>query len=148
MQILTYARRIFSWFYGTSVFNVVRVVDALASTATAEIPVGVAVNASKLVKAYYLPGAALTADDTDYATITVSRYTAAGGSKTTIASLTTETTAGGGTDDWTAKVPVALTLSASTDIAAGALITYEVAKEGSGVALPAGSLVLVLSDAR
>lgn len=146
MQILTYARRIFSWFYGTSVFNVVRVVDALASTATAEIPVGVAVNASKIVKAYYLPGAALTADDTDYATITVSRYTAAGGSKTTIATVTTKIT--GGTGDWTAKVPVAITLSADNAVAAGALITYEVAKEGSGVALPAGSLVLVLSDAR
>lgn len=148
MQILTYARRIFSWFYGTMVFNVVRAVDATAGTATSEIAVGVAPNKSKLVKAYYLPGSALTADDADYATITVSRYTAAGGSKTTIATITTETTGGGGTGNWTAKVPVTITLSADTDIAAGALVTYEVAKAGSGVALPAGSLVLVLSDAR
>ncbi|MBK8260227.1 MAG: hypothetical protein IPK80_02695 [Nannocystis sp.] len=133
-------------FFGALPFNIVRAVDGTAGTTTAEVAVGVAPNKSKLVKAYYLPGSALTANDTDYATITVSRYTAAGDSKTTIATVTTKIT--GGTGDWTAKVPVAITLSADNAVAAGALITYEVAKAGSGVALPAGSLVLVLSDAR
>jgi len=146
MQILTYARRIFAWFYGSLTFNVVRAVDGAAGTTTAEVAVGVSPQAGKLVKAYYVAAAGLTAHDTNYATITVSRYTAAGGSKTTIASITTQIT--GGSGNWTAFVPVPLTLAADNAIPAGALITYEVAKAASGVALPAGSLVLVTSDAR
>lgn len=146
MQIMTYARRIFAYFYGSQTFNVVRAVDGAAGTTTAEIAVGVCPQASKLVKAYYISAGTLTAHDTNYATITVSRYTAAGGSKTTIATVTTKIT--GGTGDWTACVPVPITIQADNAIPAGALITYEVAKAASGVAIPAGSLVLVTSDAR
>lgn len=146
MQIMTYARRIFAFFFGTQTFNVVRAVDGAANTATSEIAVGVCPQASKLVKAYYISAAGLTAHDTNYATITVSRYTAAGGSKTTIATVTTKIT--GGTGDWTALVPVPITIQADNAIPAGALITYEIAKAASGVAIPAGSLVLITSDAR
>lgn len=131
---------------GSLTFNVARAVDGAASTTTAEIAVGVSPRAGKLFRAYYLPSAGLTAHDTTYATITVSRYTAAGGSKTTIASMTTKIT--GGSGDWVAFVPEALTLAADVALEAGAIITYEIAKASTGVAVPAGSLVLVVSDAR
>lgn len=154
MQIMTYARRIFAMFVGTHTFEVQRAVDGAANTTTAETVVGYAVRApgnattSKVLKVLYLPGAALTADDTDYATITVSKYTAAGGSKTTVATATTAIT--GGTGNWTAFVPMEITLSATAAnliLQSGAMLTYEVAKAGSGVAIPAGKLVVVIGDA-
>lgn len=148
MQIMTYARRIFALFFGSLTYSVSRAQDAAASTTTAETVVGCSVQQGKLVRAYYVPAASLTASDTNYATITISRYTAAGGSKTTIASVTTMTTASGGSGNWTAFVPVPIPLASDAALQAPATITYEVAKAGSGVQLPAGSLVLVASDAR
>lgn len=148
MQIMTYARRIFAFFFGSLVFNINRAQDAAAGTTTAETVVGCTVQSGKIVRAYYVPAAGLTANDTNYATITISRYTAAGGSKTTVAQITTQTTGGGGTGNWTAFVPVPITLSSNTSLEAGATLTYEVAKAASGVQLPAGSLVVIASDAR
>jgi len=146
MQIMTYARRIFAFFLGSLTFNVVRAQDATAGTATAEAAIAMTVQKGKLVKAYYVPAGAVTAHDSNYATITISRYTAAGGSKTTVASITTKIT--GGSGNWTAFVPVEITLAADTALEAGACLTYEIAKAASGVQLPAGSLVLITSDAR
>lgn len=154
MQILTYAKRILALFIGTFAWEVQRVVDAAAADATAETVVGYVpkapgANAStaKVLRVYYLPGAALTAHDTDYATILVSKYTAAGASKTTVATITTKIT--GGSGNWTAFVPMEITLSATAAnliLASGAILTYEVSKAGNGVALPAGKLVVVLTD--
>lgn len=146
MQIMTYARRIFAYFLGSLAFNIPRAQDAAAGTTTAEAAVAMTVQKGKLVKAYYVPAGAVTAHDTNYATITVSRYTAAGGSKTTVASITTKIT--GGSGNWTAFVPVEITLATDTALEAGACLTYEIAKAASGVQLPAGSLVLITSDAR
>ena len=146
MQIMTYARRIFAYFLGSLAFNVPRAQDAAAGTTTAEAAVAMTVQKGKLVKAYYVPAGAVTAHDTNYATITISRYTAAGGSKTTVASITTKIT--GGSGNWTAFVPVEITLATDTALEAGACLTYEIAKAASGVQLPAGSLVLITSDAR
>lgn len=154
MQQLTEARNHLALFIGTFAWEVQRVVDAAASTATAETVVGFVpkapgANASlaKTLRVYYLPAAALTADDTNYATITVSKYTAAGASKTTVATVTTTITAGSG--DWVAFVPEEITLSATAAnliLESGAILTYEVSKAGTGVALPAGKLVVVLTD--
>lgn len=154
LQFLTIARNALSLFFGTLVFEVQRVVDGAANTTTAETVVGFVPKApganssrAKVLRVYYLPGAALTADDTDYATITVSKYTSAGGSKTTVATATTAIT--GGTGNWTAFVPMEITLSATAAnliLQSGAMLTYEVAKAGSGVAIPAGKLVVVLTD--
>lgn len=154
LQFLTIARNALSLFFGTLVLEVQRVVDGAAGTTTAETVVGFVpqapgANASKakMLRVYYLPGAALTAHDANYATITVSRYTAAGGSKTTVATATTKIT--GGTGDWTAFVPVEIALSATPAnliLESGSILTYEVAKAASGVAIPAGKLVVVLAD--
>jgi hypothetical protein len=155
MQIMTYARRIFALFVGSFSWDVLRVVDGAAGTTTSETVVGYVRKApggnatpAKVLRVYYLPAASLTAHDTNYATITVSKYTAAGGSKTTVASATTAIT--GGTGNWTAFVPMEITLSATAAnliLESGAILTYEVAKAASGVAIPAGKLVVVLTDA-
>lgn len=129
--------------------TVARAQDAAAATTTAETTFGVARLGTRLLSAYYQPAAALTADNTNYATITVSKRTSAGGTKTTIASVAT--TIAGGTGNWTAWAPVPITLSATTadlTIAAGSSITYEIAKAGTGVQLPAGTVVLIFGPAQ
>ena len=124
--------------------RVERATDAAASTVTSETVVAGVPRRTRVLFAYYVPAAALTADNTNYATITVSARDAAGGNKTTIASRTTQIT---GSGNWTAWVPVPLTVTAVTShVAAGGTITYEVAKAGTGVQLPAGSVFLVVSD--
>lgn len=153
MQILTYAKRIFALFFGAVVYEVARAQDAAAGTTTAETVVGCSLvnpanpaGTSKILRAYYVPAAGVTAHDTDYATITVSKYTAAGASKTTLAQLTTVTANG----DWTALVPKEITLTATLAnriLEPGAAITYEIAKAASGVQLPAGKVVVVVGDA-
>lgn len=117
--------------------------DGAASTATSETAVGMSVDAVTLEKVYFVPAAALTADDTNYATITASKRASGGGSKTTVASVTTQAT--GGSGNWTAWAPVEITLAAAPapTIAALSSFTFEISKTGTGVVVPAGVLVLV-----
>lgn len=157
MQIMTYARRILALFIGPIAYEVARAQDAAAGTTTAETVVGCSIanpanptGPSKVLRVYYVPAAGVTAHDSNYATITVSKYTAAGASKTTVATITTQTTGGGGSGDWTALVPMEITLSstlANRIVEPKATLTYEIAKASSGVQLPAGKLVVVLGDA-
>jgi hypothetical protein len=119
--------------------------DGAAGDATSEVPVGMAMRASKLFRAYFIPAANLTAHDTNFATLIVSKRAAGGGSKTTIASIATTTT---GSGNFVAWVPVPLTLIADPSITALSQLSFEITKAASGVAVPIGKLVLVLSDAR
>lgn len=152
-MIFAQIQRFLALFLGAFAFEVTRAQDAAAGTTTAETVVGCSIahpanptGKSKILRAYYVPAAGVTAHDTDYATITISKYTAAGGSKTTIASLSTVIASG----DWTALVPKQITLTstlADRVLEAGAAITYQIAKPGNGVQLPAGKLVVVVGDA-
>jgi hypothetical protein len=88
----------------------------------------------------YIPNAALTAHASNYATLLVDKrlasdYTTA----VPVASLTTEIT---GSGDWVAFTPEELTLLLTT-LEDGALLTFEITKAASGVAVPAGQLVVV-----
>lgn len=117
--------------------------DGAANTTTAENVLGGAVfESGTLVDAYIFPDAALTANDTDYATITISKRDSAGANKTTVATLVT-TVAGG---SWVQFARKAFTLSGggATTIAAGAGFTFEIAKAGSGVQIPACRICLVI----
>jgi len=114
--------------------------DASAATATAETPVGRVGAAVTLGTIYYVPLAALTADNSNYATITVSKRTGAGGA-VTVASVTTQIT---GSGNWTAFVPVAIPISAGS-LAAGDVLTVAITKTGSGVVVPAGVLEIYQS---
>lgn len=125
----------------TGIESYQKLVDGAANTATAETPIGMVYAPAQVVAVYYVPLAALTANDTDYATITVSKRTSAGASKTTVATLVT-TVAGG---SWTAFARKAFTLTATAAdliVASGSTLTFEIAKAGSGVAVPAGDLVV------
>lgn len=97
--------------------------------------------AAVIIKAIrYVPDAALTASDTVYATLTVAQRNAAGTSvNASFGVVTTKTSGSGGSGNWTAFVPVALTLAGSA-LAAGDILTIAIAKASTGTAVPAGSL--------
>lgn len=115
--------------------------DGAAATATAETVIGGQGPAAgfKLDSVQFFPAAALTADDTNFATITVTKRTA-GGSTVTIATATTKTSASGGTGNWTAWSPVTIPVSAGASVAAGDLVSVAITKSGTGVVVPQGQL--------
>lgn len=109
--------------------------DGAAGTTTAETMIGRVSAAMPIGHMLYInPAAALTADDTNYATITVSKRTA-GASKTTVATAVTNVA---GTGSWTAWSPVGFALTAA--VSAADTLQIEVAKAASGVQLPALTL--------
>lgn len=87
----------------------------------------------------FVPTAALTANDTNNALITISKRDGAGGAAVVVATILTDVASG----SWVAFTPKDMVLS----VVAGALniletdvLTLTVAKNGSGVALPAGTI--------
>lgn len=105
--------------------------DAAANTTTSETIMGRVAGAMPIGHTlYFSPQGALTADDTNYATITISKRTA-GGAATTVATAVTNVA---GTGSWTAFSPVAVTLTAA--VAADDVLTITVAKAGTGVQIP------------
>lgn len=100
-------------------------------------------NKAKLVAARIISPVTVTASGSNYATINVTKSNGAGGSATVILSATTKDTANSGLGNLAAGSYVSLTSSiintsdAST-CDAGSLLQVNVAKTGSGVALPAG----------
>jgi hypothetical protein len=116
--------------------------DAAAATATAVTVIGVMpAVAGRAIQINYAPSAALTADATNFLTMTVRRNPAAGGAAVTIASVVTSA------GSWTALVPVTLTL-VNVALVSGDVLTVEITKSGTGVICPSGTLncQLVLSD--
>lgn len=115
--------------------------DSMAADTTSETMVASAPFAGTVQHVYVTFDGTITADNNDYATITVSKYTAAGGSKTAIATAKTKLANAGGIGDVTAKVRYAFTLvNAAIELQAGAALTFEIAKTGSGVVVPKGLL--------
>lgn len=112
--------------------------DGAAGDATAETAIGYSAEAATLTSVRFVPAAALTANNTNYATLTVSKRSSSGGSKTTVAQVTTQIT---GSGNWTQWAAVDVPISAAA-IAAGDSLTYEISKTAGGVAVPAGRLVL------
>lgn len=123
--------------------------DAAANTATAETPFAVLPAAKSIRGVSYIPAGALTADDTDFATIIVRAYTSAGVAIGIVAQLATLLATG----DWVAKTPKTIPLhdgtnaialdSTKLDVPAGGFLTLQITKGGSGVAVPAGVLSVV-----
>lgn len=112
--------------------------DATAGTATAESLIPRHPRKERVVGIEFVPAAALTANDTDYATLTVYKRAAAGGSQTALASITTKIT--GGSGNWTAFVAVDFGTIATPDLLVGDNLTLAITKAGSGVAVPIGFL--------
>jgi hypothetical protein len=94
----------------------------------------------RFIEAYMCSPIAVTAHDTNYATISVAKRLSTGASATALASQTTKIT--GGSGNLTAFAPAALTNTATTadlEIAAASVITVAIAKAASGVALTAAT---------
>ena len=110
--------------------------DSLGSTATSERVVFTVPANITITDVFVEPAAAVTASDTAYATITVSRRDATGGGKVTVASRTTQTSGSGGGGNWTAFGTVSLGSLTNTSLTEGQKLTIEITKTGLGVALP------------
>lgn len=123
-------------------------VAALAATVDlTDTPVSlISPNGGGLVlSVYVVPSAALTADDTNFRTITLNKSTA-GAASVAIASLTTKTTVGGGTGNWAAKVPLLLTFSLSPALVAPLdVLTLTTLHAAAGTAIPAFQLVAFIN---
>ena len=117
--------------------------DGMASTATAETYLGLYVPYDcTLTAAYFIPtSGGLTADNTNFATITISKRDSAAANKTTIATITTTITSSGNLTQGVAEPSVVA--AGGVSIAAGSTITFEIAKSGSGVVVPAGLFTLL-----
>lgn len=110
--------------------------DAMASTTTSETGTGIYIPAAAtLLSVTFVPvSGGLTADASNYATVTVSTRDSAGGTLTTVATLTTTIASSGNLTQHAGK---ALVLSTPA-IAAGSTITFSIAKTGTGVVVPSG----------
>lgn len=81
---------------------------------------------------------AITANDTTYATITVTKRDSAGGTAAVVATRTTQIT--GGSGNITAFLPIALTLTvANVVVAPNEVLTVLVSKASTGVAIAAAT---------
>ncbi len=88
----------------------------------------------RIISGYFTPQAAVTANDTNYATVTLAN------GATTLHSFDTRTSGSGGTGDLAATTPIALTFAAAAvgtilEIAPGAAIKLNKAVTASGVAI-------------
>lgn len=118
--------------------TVVRPADAAANTATAETTVLCVKAASTLSAIKLCADGAVTADDTDYLTITVKKADGAGGASSTVAEATSKVTGGIAI---AARTKVSLGSLTGPVLAAGSILTVAVAKAGSGKALPTHALI-------
>lgn len=100
----------------------------------------------KVTAARILPDAALTANDTNYATITIVYNDDAGGGDTVVATVTTKTSGSGGSGSWTAAQSVGMTLSTDSSIPASKAVQFVTAKASSGVAVGICKVELELED--
>ena len=119
--------------------------DGAAGTATSETAFHRMTRPGKVLAVFFTPSAALTADNTNYATFDVKQRDGAGGGALAIASQPT-TVAGG---SLTAFVHKSLDTTAltNTTLAAGAVLTFGIAKTGTGVVVPADVLTVVIGPA-
>lgn len=116
-----------------------KVVDGSAAATTAETLVFRAPFAGTVRAAYFVPDAALTANDTNFASLLVDKRPAsAPGTPANVATLTTEVASG----SWVAWTAVSLGTLSNEDFEAGDVFTFEITKDGTGVVVPDGVLVL------
>lgn len=128
--------------------QVYKAADALDNTTTAEqmatanpftyVYAGTTYTFSgRIMLVEYWPTGALTAGNTNYATINVSSRTSAGVADSVIATVNTKLVVG--TGNWTAFQPVSIPITAANAVvAAGGGITYDISKASAGVTVPSG----------
>lgn len=118
--------------------------DGAATDATSERPFLSLPAICNIAAAYFIPRAALTASDADYATLILRKRDSNGGGSTTIASQTTRIT--GGSGNWTAFDAVSLgAITGGSDVPLDYILSFEITKTGSGVVVPPGMLIVQYS---
>lgn len=101
----------------------------------------------RVIGAKFIPDAALTANDTNYATLQLEKRDGLGGAAVVVASRTTQITGGGGNMAQLVNYPLVIsTTVATTQFAAGAILTVSITKQGTGVAVPAGSWAVDIEE--
>jgi hypothetical protein len=119
--------------------------ESVDSITFGETPFFVAPANSTVTGVTIAPAHSLTANDTNFATITVRKRDAGGTGPTTVATAQTTTSGAGGTGNWSpfAEVPVPLSgTPADLQLTAGQELTVQITKSGSGVAVPECVLVV------
>ena len=91
--------------------------------------------------AYFIPQTAIVASDTNYATIQIQKRTA-GGAAVTVGQLTTSLTVGYPTGNIAALAPAAFTMVAGVTLLPLDVITYNIAKAGSGIIIPISTILV------
>lgn len=110
--------------------------DGAANTATAEKVIYRAHRAETITAILLALDSALTADNTNNATITIRRRSSSGGSAVTVATFTTNVAGG----NFVAFAPKSLGAISNAALAAGEVLTVEITKGGTGVQIPSGRL--------
>jgi hypothetical protein len=110
--------------------------DGLATTTTTERVVFTAPENVTITDVFVEPAAAVTASDTAYAAITVSRRGATGGGRGGGAARAPPAAGWGGPGGWAAFGTVSLGSLTNTSLTEGEKLTIEITKTGVGVALP------------
>jgi dipeptidase len=133
--------------------RIVRIVkaaaDAMASTTQADtvLPAEMFPYAGVITAVWIIPTAALTGHATTNATLTVSKYDAAGANKTTVATMTT--TLVSPAQSWVAFAPIAMTLTttaADLAVVAQGSCSLAIAKGSTGVVVPICQIILLVRD--
>lgn len=122
-------------------------VDGAANTTTAAqvIYTNLGEDTVQIGAVCYTPEDVLTADDTNYGTMTAELRGTDGGLVGTVASQTTKIT--GGSGDWTAHKQVDFDLGAELSVAPGQSVTMKIGKSGTGVAIPPGTATIKFEGA-
>lgn len=116
--------------------------DLTSTTAFAENGIMAFDQAATITSIVYIPDDALTANDTNFATISFKQRASNGSLNGSVDSTSTATF---GTGNWTAFSPVTLSPSLSSTYAsfeAGEVLTWQITKSGSGVTVPRGMLIV------
>lgn len=100
--------------------------------------------AVKVVEARILPSAALT-QDTGNLVISYGYTNDNGGSFVTLGQINTNTTANGGTGNWTAYQSIVVTANAAqTQPPANSFLGWKTVNSGAGLAIPSGTTLQIL----
>lgn len=113
------------------------IADAAAGTAFAESPIARVSAPANVGGVLYIPNANVAANGANFATLTVGWRDGAGGALKTLATLTTAATSP------QAFQPTSFGAVTNAALPPGAVLTYSLAKSGTGVQLPSGLIVLI-----
>lgn len=117
----------------TRAFTVAVPLDA-DGTVAQDLACFLTTHAVRVISAKLIPGGAVTADNTNYTTVSLVYNDGAGGAATTVAALTTQVASG----NWVANQPKTLTVTAANaEVASGKLFAVDLTGTGAGVATPA-----------